>query len=207
MPAATTAAHVVRLFAALAQRHAPAKRLRRQPKPEKNAQHEARVLRIAQAVTGPSTIVRTATAPIQIVHGPTVLLATAPTVIVPSRIAHVVTDRIANLARQAHRVHRDRALTNAETTVLASVMTTVGVMTAATHLANAQDTRVARNGEAHEVVTVDRAVAQREIKTEALAVAAISAATPMTAMPHKHLAHPHSHKSAAMTTARCVCPS
>lgn len=207
MPAATTAAHAVRLFAAPAQRHVPAKRRRKQPRPEKNAQHEARVLRIAQAVTGPSTIVRMATAPIQIVHGPTVPLATAQTVIAPSRIAHVVTDRLANLARQAHRVHRDRALTNAETSVLASVMTTVGVMTAATHQANAQDTKVARNGEMHEVVTADRAVAQREIKTEALAVAAISADTPMTAMPRKHRAHPLSRKSAAMMTARCVCPS
>ena len=98
MPAATTAAHVARPCAALAQRLAPAKQRRKRQKPVRSAQHAARALTIAKAEIGPIATVRMVTAPIQ--------------------IAHVVTDRPVHLG------HPALALTNAATTALVSVMTT-----------------------------------------------------------------------------------
>lgn len=98
MPAATTAAHVARPCAALAQRLAPAKQRRKRQRPVRSAQHAARALTIAKAEIGPIATVRMVTAPIQ--------------------IAHVVTDRPVHLG------HPALALINAATTALVSVMTT-----------------------------------------------------------------------------------
>lgn len=97
MPAATTAAHVARPCAALAQRLAPAKQRRKRQRPVRSAQHAARALTIAKAEIGPiATVhmvtVRMATAPIQIAHGPTARLAIAliaQKVIAPSMTALV----------------------------------------------------------------------------------------------------------------------
>ena len=77
MPAATTAAHVARPCAALAQRLAPAKQRRKRQRPVRSAQHAARALTIAKAEIGPIATVRMVTAPIQIAHGPTARLAIA----------------------------------------------------------------------------------------------------------------------------------
>ena len=92
MPAATTAAHVARPCAALAQRLAPAKQRRKRQKPVRSAQHAARALTIAKAEIGPIATVRMVTAPIQIAHGPTARLAIAliaQKVIAPSMSALV----------------------------------------------------------------------------------------------------------------------
>lgn len=92
MPAATTAAHVARPCAALAQRLAPAKQRRKRQKPVRSAQHAARALTIAKAEIGPIATVRMVTAPIQIAHGPTARLAIAliaQKVIAPSMTALV----------------------------------------------------------------------------------------------------------------------
>lgn len=92
MPAATTAAHVARPCAALAQRLAPAKQRRKRQRPVRSAQHAARALTIAKAEIGPIATVRMVTAPIQIAHGPTARLAIAliaQKVIAPSMSALV----------------------------------------------------------------------------------------------------------------------
>ncbi|MEN9451517.1 MAG: hypothetical protein RLZZ369_576 [Pseudomonadota bacterium] len=92
MPAATTAAHVARPCAALAQRLAPAKQRRKRQRPVRSAQHAARALTIAKAEIGPIATVRMVTAPIQIAHGPTARLAIAliaQKVIAPSMTALV----------------------------------------------------------------------------------------------------------------------
>lgn len=92
MPAATTAAHVARPCAALAQRLVPAKQRRKRQKPVRSAQHAARALTIAKAEIGPIATVRMVTAPIQIAHGPTARLAIAliaQKVIAPSMTALV----------------------------------------------------------------------------------------------------------------------
>lgn len=92
MPAATTAAHVARPCAALAQRLVPAKQRRKRQKPVRSAQHAARALTIAKAEIGPIATVRMVTAPIQIAHGPTARLAIAliaQKVIAPSMSALV----------------------------------------------------------------------------------------------------------------------
>ena len=177
MPAATTAAHVVRPCAAQARHLAPAKQRRKQPKPVRSAQHAARALTIAKAVTGPSTIVRTATAPIQIVHGPTARLAIAliaQKVTAHSTTALVVTDRPVHLGHQA------LALINAATTDLVSVMTIEVVKVAAHRVVST----VARNGVTHVVATAAPIVAQHAIKTEVPIVEATSAGVLTTAMVH-----------------------
>ena len=89
MPAATTAAHVARPCAALAQRLAPAKQRRKRQRPVRSAQHAARALTIAKAEIGPIATVRMVTAPIQIAHGPTARLAIA--LIAQKVIAHSMT--------------------------------------------------------------------------------------------------------------------
>ena len=92
MPAATTAAHVARPCAALAQRLAPAKQRRKRQRPVRSAQHAARALTIAKAEIGPIATVRMVTAPIQIAHAPTARLAIAliaQKVIAPSMTALV----------------------------------------------------------------------------------------------------------------------
>ena len=92
MPAATTAAHVARPCAALAQRLVPAKQRRKRQKPVRSAQHAARAVTIAKAEIGPLATVRMVTAPIQIAHGPTARLAIAliaQKVIAPSMSALV----------------------------------------------------------------------------------------------------------------------
>ena len=92
MPAATTAAHVARPCAALAQRLVPAKQRRKRQKPVRSAQHAARALTIAKAEIGPIATVRMVTAPIQIAHAPTARLAIAliaQKVIAPSMSALV----------------------------------------------------------------------------------------------------------------------
>ena len=103
MPAATTAAHVARPCAALAQRLAPAKQRRKRQRPVRSAQHVAPAWTIAKAEIGP----------IATVHMVTVRMVTAPI-----QIAHVVTDRPVHLG------HPALALINAATTALVSVMTT-----------------------------------------------------------------------------------
>lgn len=89
MPAATTAAHVARPCAALAQRLVPAKQRRKRQKPVRSAQHAARALTIAKAEIGPIATVRKVTAPIQIAHAPTARLAIA--LIAQKVIAHSMT--------------------------------------------------------------------------------------------------------------------
>ena len=92
MPAATTAAHVARPCAALAQRLVPAKQRRKRQRPVRSAQHAARALTVAKAEIGPIATVRMVTAPIQIAHGPTARLAIAliaQKVIAPSMSALV----------------------------------------------------------------------------------------------------------------------
>ena len=200
MPAATTAAHVARPCAALAQRLAPAKQRRKRQRPVRSAQHAARALTIAKAEIGPIATVRMVTAPIQIAHGPTARLAIAliaQKVIAPSMTALVSVMTIAAVKVAAHKVVR---------TVDPSGVTHV-VPT-------------------HEVVTAALLVARHVIKTEApivaetsvgvLTTAMVHAMThvrirvdqvAMTATPRKHRAHQPSRQSAVMTTARCVCPS
>lgn len=146
MPAATTAAPVVRPCAALAQRHAPAKQRRKRQKPVRSAPHVAPAWMIAQVGIG--------------------LIATVRMVIAPSKIALVVTDHPVHLG------HPALALINAATTVLVSVMTTVAVK-----------------------VAVHKAVRAKTVATLAAKIA------------QDLIAHQHNRQSAAMTTARCVCPS
>lgn len=151
MPAATTAAHVVHLCAALAQRHAPAKQRRKQPKPVRSAPHVAPAWMIAQVGIGLIATVR---------------MVIAQKVIAPTKIALVVTDHPVHLG------HPALALINAATTVLVSVMTTVAVK-----------------------VAVHKAVRAKTVATLAAKIA------------QDLIAHQHNRQSAAMTTARCVCPS
>lgn len=174
MPAATTAAHVARPCAAQAQRHAPAKQRRKRQRPVRSAQHVARALTIAKAEIGLIATVHKATAPIQIAHGPTALLAIAliaQKVIALSMTALVVTDRPVHLG------HPALALINAATTVLVSVMTTAAEMAA--------PLTAHRNGVM--LAEVNRAVetaARHVIKTEAPIVAETSVGVLTTAMVH-----------------------
>lgn len=186
MPAATTAVHVVRPCAALAQRHAHAKQRRKRQRPVRSARHVALGWMIAKAAeTGPITIGHKVTALIRIAHmriarGPTVLLAIAPIallVIAPSKIAHAF-------------VMTTEARIVAETS--GAVLTTAMVH-AMTHVR----IRVAQ------VATIAKIALDLIVLAPTLPINANA----MSATPHKLRAHQPSRKSAVMTTARCVCPS
>lgn len=200
MPAATTAAHVARPCAALAQRLAPAKQRRKRQRPVRSAQHAARALTIAKAEIGPITTVRMATAPIQIAHGPTARLAIAliaQKVIAPSMTALVSVMTIAAVKVAAHKVVRT-VDPSGVTHVVATHEVVTAALLAARHVIKTEAPIVAETSVGVLTTAMVHAMTHVRIRVDQVA---------MTATPRKHRAHQPSRQSAVMTTARCVCPS
>lgn len=205
MPAATTAAHVARPCAALAQRLAPAKQRRKRQRPVRSAQHAARALTIAKAEIGPiATVhmvtVRMATAPIQIAHGPTARLAIAliaQKVIAPSMTALVSVMTIAAVKVAAHKVVRTVDPSGVTHVVPTHEVVTAALL-AARHVIKTEAPIVAETSVGVLTTAMVHAMTHVRIRVDQVA---------MTATPRKHRAHQPSRQSAVMTTARCVCPS
>ena len=195
MPAATTAAHVARPCAALAQRLAPAKQRRKRQRPVRSAQHAARALTIAKAEIGPIATVR-----IQIAHEPTARLAIA--LIAQKVIAHSMTALVSVMTIAAVKVAAHKVVRTVDPSGVTHVVPTHEVVTAALlaarHVIKTEAPIVAETSVGVLTTAMVHAMTHVRIRVDQVA---------MTATPRKHRAHQPSRQSAVMTTARCVCPS
>lgn len=222
MPAATTAAHVVRPCAALAQRHAHAKQRRKRQRPVRSAQHVAPAWTIAKVGIGPITTVRMVTAPIQIAHAPTALLAIAliaQKVIAPSMTALVSVMTIAAVKVAAHKVVRT-VDPSGVTHVVATHEVVTAALLVAQHVIKTEAPIVAETSVGVLTTAMVHAMTHVRIRVAQVAMTAKIAldlivlaptlpinANAMSATPRKHRVRQPSRQSAVMTTARCVCPS